>query len=286
MITRNREGLRDFDIREDWHADREPGLSAMMRIKDEETWVALAIESILDWCDEIVIALQPCSDRTPEIVQRYADRPNVRVVFYPFMIAPMGPSHGSWRGHASCPDNSVHASAYFYNWTLAQTTRSHVLKWDGDMVAMDWLGRRVRSAMDAGRIRVRMIGTDIVGDELRHVGNHPLCPTDGVLRVIPSMHYYQGDRTQKLSYAHQPDELIEGAFLHFKWARCPLESVTKQWPDGWEDMPHFQRIVSRREPVAAYDGEYPRSVGRLLGPQVSDRSGLHASGADDLQRAP
>ncbi len=143
MNLLNREGYTEFNIRPDWYKGRAPGLSALVRLHNEEVWCQLALESIVDWCDEIVITLNCCTDRTPEIVERFraAHVGKVRVYDYPHRIWQMGPRH------SECPPDSVYASAYFYNYTQSKSTRSHVVKLDGDLIVFDWLGTEIRRLM-------------------------------------------------------------------------------------------------------------------------------------------
>lgn len=180
------------------------------------------------------------------------------VAAYPFDSYPLGP------GHDACPADSVYSSAYYYNWALSQTTRTHVCKWDGDMVAMDWLGGKVRGLIGAGVDRITLQGIDIVSDDLRYVGSPPKCPTDGVYRVSAETWYEQGPLTQQLRGIGAGHAIARPAFLHFKWARKPLSSATKQWPKGWERMPYFQKMLKKREPTRFYCGEYPSAVKPLI----------------------
>jgi hypothetical protein len=125
MILKNRENLKEFDIPADWYKNRKPGVSAALRIGNEERWIGPCLESILPFFDEIVIAIE-CTDRTKEIIQTF-DSPKIKVYDYPFKI-----------GHfydKVYPD-TVHTIAYFYNWTMAKTTKTVVCKWDGDMVML------------------------------------------------------------------------------------------------------------------------------------------------------
>lgn len=263
MILRNREGFREYDIRPDWLAGRVPGLSGLLRLRDEETWCALAIESFLPWLDELVIVVQPSTDGTREIVERYAGG-KVRIYDYPYQSHPRGP------GHDNCPADSVYASAWYYNWTLAQSTRTHVVKLDGDMVMMDWAGAAIREMVAAGLDRIRFHGVDIVGDELAHTGCHVHCPTDGVYPVTPGVHYRQGSLSQCLDEVATDAAIIDPpAFLHFKWARKPIGSVTKAWPADWHTKEHFTRIWQRRIPIDRYRGEYPASILRLLADEAA-----------------
>ena len=169
-------------------------------------------------------------------------------------------------GHSDCPDGDPRASAALYNFTQERSTRTHVVKLDGDMVMMDWAGAEIRRLMSEGRDRIRFYGTDLVGDDLTHIGSHPLCRTNGVYRVTDQTWYRQGAMTQNLQgLAGIPEYEIERpAFLHFKWARKSFTSATVQWPENWQDIPHFQRIAERRHPVAVYEDEYPASVRAML----------------------
>jgi hypothetical protein len=254
MHFRNREGLEDWNIPEEHVAGRKVGLSAMVRLKDEETWIAACLTSILPWFDEVVI--QPCSDATEQVIRTFDD-PKIVVASYPFDSYPLGP------GHDACPADSVCSSAYYYNWALSRTTRTHVCKWDGDMVAMDWLGARVRGLIAAGVDRITFHGVNIVSADLRYVGR-PKCPTDGVYRVSAETYYEQGPLTQQIRGIGTGHVITRSAFLHFKWARKPLSSATKQWPKGWEGMPYFKEILKQREPARFYCGEYPSAVKPLV----------------------
>ena len=262
MHLTNREGHRAYYMQPDWTVGRAPGLSALVRLHNEEEWIAPCLESLVGWCDQIVVVLNCCTDRTPEIVQRFwaVYRGKFSVFDYPFKIAPMGP------GHDDCPDDSVHSSAYFYNFTQSKSVYSHVVKIDGDMVMMDWAGAAIRKLMDEGRDRIRFEGRDIVGDQAVHIGCHPVCRTNGVYKVKNGVMYKQGPVTQNLQGVPDADDAFghRPAFLHFKWSRKPLESATVQWPSDWRSIPHFQRIYERRKPVARYEGEYPAAVRRML----------------------
>lgn len=257
MHSRNREGFSEWDIPEDHVQRRTVGLSAMVRLRDEETWIAACLSSILPWFDEVVCVLQPCSDATPQVIRTFDD-PRIVVAAYPFDSHPPGP------GHDACPADSVHSSAYSCNWALAKTTRTHVCMWDGEMVAMDWLGARVRGLIAAGVGRISFHGLNIVSDDLRFVGRMPKCPADGVYRVSPETYYEQGPIGQQLRGIGGGQVITRPAFLRFTWARKPLSSITRQWPKGWERMPHFRAILKQREPARFYTGEYPRAVAPLV----------------------
>jgi hypothetical protein len=237
-------------------------LSALVRLRDEEVWCHHSLESIVEWVDEVVIVLNQPADATPQIVAKFAaEHPDKTKVYeHDYKTWEMGPRH------AQIPATDPRSSAALYNFTASKATGTHHLKWDGDMVAMDWLGAEIRRLLGEGRDRIRFEGRDIVGDALTHIGVHPLCRTTGIYRAGPGVRYEQGPVTQNLKGVPDADDAFDHrpAFLHFKWARKPLESATCQWPADWQSIPHFQTIAARRIPVARYEGEYPSSVRALL----------------------
>ncbi len=257
MHFRNREGFAAWDIPRDHLDRRRVGLSAIVRLKDEETWIAACLTSILPWFDEIVCVIQPCADATAQVIRTFDD-PRLVVAAYPFAGHPIGP------GHDACPADSVHAGAYCLNWALARTTRTHVCAWDGDMVAMDWLGAKVRGLIAGGVGRIGFHGLDIVSGDLRYVGRAGKLPVDGVYRVTSESVYEQGPVGPRLGGVPEARMITRPAFLRFRWARKPLSSVTGQWPKGWEGMAHFRALLKQREPARFYTGEYPASVQPLV----------------------
>lgn len=258
LQLKNREGFSQFDCEPDQTEGRTPGLSALIRLCDEEAWIGQCLESCINWFDEIIICLNLCSDRTPELVEQWrkVHQSKIKVFDYPFKIHEMGPMHNK------CPADSVHSSAYYYNYCQAQSTKMLVCKVDGDLVFLDWAGPAIRALIDQGHDRIRFEGRDIVGDDVAHIGSHPLCRTNGVYPVRPGTRYEQGPVTQNLKGVQDADDAFdnEPAFVHMKWCRKSEQSATTQWPENWREIPHFQRIYERRVPVAPYTGEYPSSM--------------------------
>lgn len=257
MIRDNIEALSVLRI-PDYPGSRVSGLSAMLRVKDEGEWLGRALESIAGWCDEIVIAVQGEQvDETRRIAETAArtDPKRIRALYYPFDSRPNGP------GHADQPHGSVRERAYFYNWTLGMTTRSHVIKWDGDMVALDDTAARIRAALDRGHDFIRFEGVEIVDAEtLKVSATHPAANIE--TRVFPAradVHFATGSFCEMLIGLPSRDRqvtLADPAYLHFKWAKSAA-AATKAWPDNWRDLDHFRRIAARAEPGRRYRGPVP-----------------------------
>lgn len=262
MISKNIEGLHEYNIDEEFWDGREFGLSAMVRLKDEAQWCLYSLESIVQWCDEVVIALQGRqSDKTDEIVYEWSMQypEKVFVYEYPFNSFPNGP------GHDQNVKSSIFDRAYFYNWVQSLTTKSHVMKWDGDMVAHDNLRDIIRSRLDSIEV-LRFKGVDICDKHLQYMSVRPYTACEPrIWRVTPKTYWKTGKLCEEFTYGHHDGEaLTDPAYLHFKWAK-PLESATKAWPKNWRETDHFKRVFQKSQRGDPYRGPVP-SVLRCLCP--------------------
>lgn len=131
---RNLERHQDFDFVLAAGAKR-PGVSAMLRVKDEETRIVACLESIYDLFEEIVVIDNNSLDDTLELVLQFSanrdPESKIRVEHYPFAISRCGTEN------EETPANSVHSLAYYYNWCLSRCNRTYVCKWDADMMVAD-----------------------------------------------------------------------------------------------------------------------------------------------------
>lgn len=270
MIRTNREGYTDYDIDPDWHADRDRGLSAMLRVGNEEEWIGPCLESILEFFDEIVITID-CDDRTLDVIETF-DSPKIQVYEYPFDINPNGP------GHDEYPADSVHDRAYYYNWSLSKTTLTHVSKWDADMLLLpEYATAEFRETVLSANV-VKTSGWEVVSPDFEQIS--ATNPTTGkevrFFRVRPRLHYEQGAVCENFTYpepgmdalekpvlaAYRLWNLLSGnevhvsdpTYLHTKHVKS---SDKQAWPDDWEELEHFQRIENRKQSGAPLDVDVP-----------------------------
>lgn len=243
-----------FNIRPDWKRNRRAGLSAFVRVKDEAEYIEASLNSIAGWCDEIVIAIQGYqSDGTDKIVKSWAGgRDSVVILEYPFESSPNGP------GHDQQKRGSVYERAYFYNWTLSQTSRSHVIKWDGDMVAMDDAHQFIAPGLFRGGCRFH--GVEIAD---KNYGLSAVPATAHELRMFrvgEGTFYETGPVCERLYGVGSDVMSIERPmFLHFKWAK-QRKSATKAWPDNWREFEHFRNIMKRSTVSGQYKGPVPSAL--------------------------
>jgi glycosyltransferase involved in cell wall biosynthesis len=127
----NREGDRRYDFTLFRSRDR-PGVSALVRVRNEANKIGHCVRSILPVFDEVVIVDNASADATASMVQdimREADpEGKIRLLSYPFRLARFGPDHDA------TPANSLGSAVYFTNWALSHCSFRYVCKWDGDMV--------------------------------------------------------------------------------------------------------------------------------------------------------
>ena len=113
-------------------ANRLPGVSAMLRVRNEASKIRCCLMSVLGIFDEIIVVDNNSDDGTREIVngfkQEHDRTGKLRLFEYPFRVARCGTEHDD------TPEDSVHNLAYYYNWTVSQCTRRYICKWDADMV--------------------------------------------------------------------------------------------------------------------------------------------------------
>ena len=117
---------------------RVPGITMLLRLKNEEEWIEPCLRSV-SWADQIILCFQNSSDRTEEIARDVISPKKSSVYHYPYDSRPNGP------GHDTQPYD-VYNRAYFYNWCFAKTSTKYIVKWDGDMVALDSLENILRAA--------------------------------------------------------------------------------------------------------------------------------------------
>ena len=154
---------------------RKHGISGFMRLKNEEQFVRMAIESVIDGLDELVIVCNACTDRTPEIVEscrlRYPDR--IRVFEYEPELARFGSVE-----HERTPMGSPHSLVNYSNFALAKTTRKIAIKIDGDECYLKEPFKQLTDEIRSGK-RSTPIGVSGVNlwDEKGEIfvnGRHPI----------------------------------------------------------------------------------------------------------------
>jgi glycosyltransferase involved in cell wall biosynthesis len=216
-------------------ARRRPGISAIVRVKDEEEWIEPCLASVSDAVDELIVVDNGSTDSTPEILHRLQGSLGPRLKLY------------------SRPElDHVDLS----NWALAQATYRWVLKWDGDFVArttgphaIAGLRARLLGVPAWRHVHARLTCIELMGD-LWHQ-----CPGSEVRREP-----FASVRSAGLSFV-RVTRVLDGPppgprailrepgapfTIHFEDVRVPLHYDVVQW-----DEPYFFHLQVKK-PVRMY----------------------------------
>ncbi len=119
---------RDFDP-----ARKKHGITALVRLRNEEQFLEQALHSILPFCDEVILLYHQCTDRTPEIVAAFEQREPERIKAYHYL------PRVYWAGtdeFKTLPTTLPHSLPYYCNFGVSRATYRVCFKWDGDQVAI------------------------------------------------------------------------------------------------------------------------------------------------------
>jgi Sulfotransferase family len=135
-VLTNLEGYTEFNVRWSWADGKvEPGVTAVIRIKNEAQSLPWVLPPLLRAVSHVVIVDNGSTDGSVDVARRVASdagaSDRLELHTYPFSVARCG------QEHLDMPAGSVHSLAYFYNWSFAHVRTGYALKWDGDMVLTD-----------------------------------------------------------------------------------------------------------------------------------------------------
>ena len=135
-------------------ADRLPGISAFMRIRNGADFLEATIRSHADMYDEIVAVYNQCTDETADILMRLSKElgPKLRVFHYIPLVDPAGSE-----GHAQTPGAAPNSLVTYSNFALCQTRHKWVVKLDDDHLAIPDAVNAMISAIRAGSADERIM---------------------------------------------------------------------------------------------------------------------------------
>ena len=254
IFLKNLEKLSKYNINPQYYKGRKRGISAMMRVGDEEDFIEPSIRSVLDFFDEIIVVLNNPRDKTEEIV-RSIKSDKIKIFHYPFELYPNGP------GHDKYPKDSVKEISYYYNWCLQHTTFSHVCKWDGDMVALSNFKRLRKTVLNNDIVYFE--GLNIAGPDLNRLSKEkPIAASEPrFFKVTKNTYYIQGHSCEVFYFSNVSKKHVvkKPVYLHYKHSKSIL-GATKVWPKDWRKNRHFVKIYNRNKEGPKYKGEQPKEI--------------------------
>lgn len=241
----NREGIQEYDFALS-SSGAEAGVSAMVRVKNEEQKISYCLRSILPVFDEIVLIDNASDDATlntvREIKERLDTQAKISILCYPFKLARFGPEH------EETPEDSLHSAVYYTNWALSQCSYRYVCKWDGDMVLKrdmrtpfrDFLERMQSSPKACWRLSGQTVYRDLRGEyflakgevnnEIEIFPNSPTC------RFGKSQHWESLNPPPRLPVNNFPPVCFfelkfvdEDEFSHWSTREWPSKRKQREW---------------------------------------------------------
>ena len=64
------------------HKHRIPGISGIMRVKDDGEFIEASVESCIEALDELVIVYNDCTDNSPEVIHRMGEKYPKKIKIY------------------------------------------------------------------------------------------------------------------------------------------------------------------------------------------------------------
>jgi len=279
----NREGLLNYDFSLSGK-EKQPGLSAMLRIKNEEDRIFYCLTSILDVFDEIVLVDNASEDQTVAVVREFKRRfdteNKIKCYFYPFTVSRYGPEH------FDTPEDSVHSVVYYYNWTLSLCTRTFVCKWDGDMVlssaARPWLLKLLREIQANPKACWVLYGQTVYRDG---AGNFYQGKDDihSEIRVFPNggnprfgkQKHYEALKSDPPLEIERPDKRVAFYELKFTdvdefshWSVADIPTTRKQ-----REQRYFNLVKSGQ----VHEGQFQKLPSSFLDDQIPSRQARRGS---------
>ncbi len=143
---------------------RKPGLSGIIRAKNEGRFIAACIDSVIGSLDELIVVYNDCTDDTETILtekaQQYPDK--IRIFPYNHHVLYNNLTPEEFQYAVALPEDSDRLHSSQCNYGLSQTTFTHAMKIDPDQVYIADEVKRWRNICAADIRRERSV-KDIFG---------------------------------------------------------------------------------------------------------------------------
>jgi glycosyltransferase involved in cell wall biosynthesis len=206
-------------------ADRLPGVSAFMRIRNGADFLEASIRSHIAFYDEIVAVHNQCTDATPEILARLAAEfgPKLRVFHYLPQVSPPGSA-----GHADTPGDAPASMVTYSNFALATTRHQWAVKLDDDHLAIPASVSRMIGDIRQGRADERAMhcfsGLNLVRDAQGQWQIPAASPVSGkgdigYFRVTEQTRFTHDPRFERFARGDFPRRFAGWFYWHLKFLK-------------------------------------------------------------------
>lgn len=250
------EGYKEFHLPDNYDEKKEPGWSAMMRLKNEEEFIVPCLLSVKDLFTEFIIILNQVTDRTRELID-LLQLPNILIYEYPFAVVPSGPRQ------VDVPIHSVFSEIHHYRWSVSKVNYNFMTRWDGDHIAMSSFCETQKLVKSDKYDVIWDTAWDLVGDKADMLGMQQQVAQEprthrlnGMIKTGFNPTKYTHGTTfitpQRMYQIKEPD------FLHMKWCKKnPYHHWVDKFGDEAKKIDHYEKIADRHRAVTRYNGMYP-----------------------------
>ncbi len=258
-------------------ADRKPGISAFMRIRNGADFLETTIRSHIEFFDEIVAVHNQCADTTPEILLRLQSEfgpRRLRVIHYTDRVFPPGSTD-----HARTSPDSPHSMVNYSNFALAATRHQFVTKLDDDHLAIREATRAATDTIRAGAVDPNVIlsfsGLNLfrrADGSLAVLANRPVSGSGdiGFFRVTPLTHFIHDRRFERFCRGRLRRQFAGFLYWHLKFLKSGM---------GFNNYELSENPSSRfaKSKAALEKGQPPtqelKDLATALRPRLLDRIG-------------
>lgn len=214
---------------------RRPGISAMMRLKNESRWIEPVLRSLAPFVDQFSIVDNGSTDGTADIIHRVAGE---LALDYTLETLPTG-DFGEVCDRA-----------------LANTACRWVLRWDGDMIARTsgpdtlWRLRDFALSLDPDRYyAIYFPHIQLDGDLFHQDPDHLIHYEDYLFTWSPRLAHTRTGRYREIRYPLYYKRLScwETSSFHLNGLDSPEAMITRKYWTDWRHLNDFVRYPSLRD---------------------------------------
>lgn len=239
-IITPQENEPEYNLDTDWYTKPKlPGISFLVRAKNEEGTIGMAIDSLkqLDFPHEINIVLNQCQDSTEEIIaQRKYNKQTINVYKYPFQLGKTGLEN------QCTPVNSVHSTIWMLNWMMMKGNLEYTFRWDADFIMTSQLALELKEIVEEQTCDMANISA-IFSD----TGKPNVEPYLWSNSLIPRYTRYSLWHTTQFGKEARNVQNLSGRVIH----DSPLSEHKSYWnTDPWWENDDHEETEEMREKIS------------------------------------
>ncbi len=205
--------------------NRLEGLSAFVRVRNGEDFLAEAICSHINSFDEIVIVLNQCTDGTEHIVKNLITEYPDKIKAYHYVDRVYPPGHSIYK---KLEQNSPNSIGTYYNFALAMTTRTVVTKLDDDHIAIPQNLNRIVKEIETRNYEISnemlcFSGLNLIsnGFEIGVYRDNPFGGNGdhGFFRVTTETYFSHSEKFERFNYKSVKRNFYGMTYLHMKYLK-------------------------------------------------------------------